>query len=172
MWPCSSPRKHQNLAVSAMWFWIQSTEYKERVIESSCDEGKPLRPSVWNRSSCMEAQSYHWVKLWSWSMNCLGHLKILEMPEIWSTCWGKLPTGRTTKPKENKLEKQNKTTKKNYTQSTVVKGLGNLQNIFTSSMRLWSSEFAQLVLGFALLQYFLTMLSLLSFQMIIHILCV
>ena len=42
-------------------------------------------------------------------------------------------------------------------QSTKLKGVGDLKSTLTSDMEMQSLEFAQLVFGLALVQYFLTM---------------
>lgn len=37
----------------------------------------------------------------------------------------------------------------------MVKGVGDLKKVLTSNVNIWSLEFAQLILGFALLHYFM-----------------
>ena len=54
--------------------------------------------------------------------------------------------------------------------STKQKGVGGLKNISTSKMEVQSLEFAQLVFGLALVQYFLTMLPSLCFGVVTYIL--
>ena len=51
-------------------------------------------------------------------------------------------------------------------QSTKMKGVGDLKNTLTSDMEMQSLEFALIVLGLALVQYFLTMLPSLCFRMV------
>ena len=72
---------------------------------------------------------------------------MLEMPESWGTCQGELLTGSGTSPRERSV-----------LQSTKLKGIGDLKSALTSDVEMQSLEFAQLVFGLALVQYFLTML--------------
>lgn len=45
---------------------------------------------MWQRSDSMEAERGHCLKLWRWSLDC--YIEMLEMPELWDTCQGKLQT--------------------------------------------------------------------------------
>lgn len=67
------PQKVSEL--SSLSHMVLDLKYRiqERLIESSYDEEKLLRPTVSKRCSCMEAQSGHWV---------LREYKTLEMTEI------------------------------------------------------------------------------------------
>ena len=56
-------------------------------------------------------------------------------------------------------------------QSTKMKGVGKHKGALTSDMEMQSLEFALIVLGLALVQYFLTMLPSLCFRMVMYILC-
>ena len=56
-------------------------------------------------------------------------------------------------------------------QSTKLKGAGDLKTALTSDIEMQSLEFAQLVFGLALVQYFLTMLPSLHFRMVMDTLC-
>ena len=56
-------------------------------------------------------------------------------------------------------------------QSTKLKGIGDLKSVLTSDMELQSLEFAQLVFGLVLVQYFLTVFPSLHFGMVMYILC-
>lgn len=85
---------------------------------------------------------------------------MLEMPEPWDTCQGKLLTGKGTSPRERSV-----------LQSTKLKGVGDLKRVLTSDMELQSLELAQLVFCLALVQYFPTTLSSLCFGIVMYILC-
>jgi hypothetical protein len=61
---------------------------------------------------------------------------MLEMPEPWNTCQGKLLTGNGPSPGERSL-----------LQSTKMKGVGDLKSTLTSDMEMQSLEFAQLDSG-------------------------
>lgn len=50
-------------------------------------------------------------------------------------------------------------------------GTGNLKSVLTSDMEMQSLEFAQLVFGLTLVQYFLTMFPFLHFGVVMYILC-
>ncbi|KAL6044039.1 hypothetical protein STEG23_014727 [Scotinomys teguina] len=52
-------------------------------------------------------------------------------------------------------------------QSTKLKGFGDLKIVLTSDMEMQSLEFAQLVLSIGLVQDFLTMLPSMHFEMVI-----
>ena len=56
-------------------------------------------------------------------------------------------------------------------QSTKLKGVGDLKSALTSDMKMQNLEFAQLTLGLALVQHFLTMLPFLHFGIVTYILC-
>ena len=56
-------------------------------------------------------------------------------------------------------------------QSTKLNGVGDLKNILTSDMEMQSLEFAQLVFGLVLVQYFLTMIHFLHFEMVVCLQC-
>ena len=55
--------------------------------------------------------------------------------------------------------------------STKLNRVGALKSIETSDMEMQGLEFAQLVFSLALIQYFLTMLPFLHFEMVMYILC-
>ena len=57
---------------------------------------------------------------------------MLEMPEPWNTCQGKLLTGSRTSPRE-----------RNVFQSTKLKGVGDLKSISTSDVEIQSLEFSK-----------------------------
>jgi hypothetical protein len=85
---------------------------------------------------------------------------MLEMPELWDTCQGKLLTGSGTSPSERSM-----------LLSTKMEGIGELKYALTSDMETQSLEFSQLVFSLALVQYFFTMLPSLSFGTVMYILC-
>ena len=84
---------------------------------------------------------------------------MLEMPESWDTCQGELLTGSGTSPRERSVLQSTK----------EVKGVGDLKSALTSDMEMQSLEFAQLVFGLALVQYFLSMLPSLCFGMVMYV---
>ena len=86
---------------------------------------------------------------------------MLEMPELWNICQGELRTGVGTSPRERSV-----------LWSTKLNRVGDLKSILISDMGMQSLEFALLILGLALVQYFLTMFPLSPFDMIICILCI
>ena len=53
----------------------------------------------------------------------------------------------------------------------MAKGVGALKGLLTSDMEMQSLEFAHMVLGLVLAQYFLTMLPYLHFGVVMYILC-
>ena len=75
----------------------------------------------------------------------LGYHKMLEMPEPWDTCQGKLLTGGGTRSREGSLM-----------QSSRVKGVRDMKSALTSNMKMQSLEFAQLAFGLTLVQDFFT----------------
>ena len=56
-------------------------------------------------------------------------------------------------------------------QLTKLKGVEDLKRLLTSVMEIQSLEFAQLVLGFALVQYFISVLPSLTFGIVMYIMC-
>jgi hypothetical protein len=55
-------------------------------------------------------------------------------------------------------------------QSAKLKGLGDMKSTLTSDMEMQSLEFAQMIVGLALVQYFLAFLPFLIFEMAMNIL--
>lgn len=67
----------------------------------SCYLGKsPRRPGMWQGYPCRQAQRGHWVKLWRWGLDYVGHPRTLELPGPWDTYWGKPPTWGGTSSRE------------------------------------------------------------------------
>ena len=73
--------------------------------------GKLLRPSLCQGCPCVEAQRGHCVKLCRWSLDWLGDPKLLDVLDLWETCWGKLLTGYSIQPKRKKCVAINKAEK-------------------------------------------------------------
>lgn len=73
---------------------------------------------------------------------------MLEMSESWETCQGKLHKGCGTSSGARSV-----------LQSIKLKGVRDLKSTLTSDMEMQSLEFALLVLGLVLVQYFFTVLS-------------
>ena len=87
------------------------------------------------------------MKLWRWSLDCLGDPKILAMPEQWDTSQGELLTASWTSSRERRT-----------LQPTKLNRVGDLKSVLTSDMEMQSLEFVQRVFDLALIQYFLIML--------------
>ena len=93
-----------------------------------------------------EAQRSHYKKL-KVKPGLPWRSRRLEIPEPWDPCWGELLTSGIS-PRERRV-----------LQSTKLKGVGDLKIALTSDVGMQSLSLAQLALGLALVQYFLSMLS-------------
>ena len=71
---------------------------------------------------------------------------MLETPELWDTCRGELLTGSGSGPRDRCV-----------LQSTKLKGVEDLKSTLTSDKDMQNFQFAQLVFGLVLVQYFLIM---------------
>jgi hypothetical protein len=84
---------------------------------------------------------------------------MLEMPESWYICQGKLQTGYEISPRGRSM-----------LQSTKMKRHRDLKSLLASDLKKKSLEFALLVLRVALVQCFLIILFFLHFRMLMDIL--
>lgn len=82
---------------------------------------------------------------------------MLKISESWDTCQGELLMNCRTSPRE-----------KSVLQSTNLKRSGDLKSTLISDIEMLSLEFASLVFGLVLVQYFLIMI---LFAMVMYILC-
>lgn len=94
------------------------------------------------------------------SLDCIWESKMLEMPRSGDTCQGKLKTRCGSSWREK------------YVTVNKAAWIWDLKSPLASSIEMKNLEFTLLVLGFTLLQYFLTLLPCVYFRKLVHILCV
>lgn len=103
--PDSIPSRQPILTMPITQFWHYSHErYKSKEVVESCSSVK--------ESKCVKGKALtgHCLKLWKWSLDCVGDLRILRMPELWNICEGKLHTesGISSREKYVSISKSSK----------------------------------------------------------------
>ena len=117
-----------------------------------------LRPGIWQGCPCWGSREATVWSCWSWSLDCLGDSKMLEMPELFDNSREELLTGSGTSPRERSV-----------LQSTKLIEAGDLNagQTIARKCRVWGWPD---VFGLALVQYFLAMIPCLCLGMIMYIL--